>query len=332
MMRNRRWLCILLAALMLLSLAGCGAQSMPTDSVGNRYDASMEMGDYEAPFYGAPMEKGDSAYGETLASDSTGTAPEMSRKWIVTVNMDAETEDLDTLLAQLGEKIRELKGYVEDQNIYNGSSYANRRYRSASMTVRVPADQLDAFTQEVAGISNIVSSNRNLEDVTLSYVATESRIKALEAEEERLLELMAQAENMSDLLEIEARLTDVRYELERATSQLRVYDNLVDYATIRLSISEVQEYTPAQERTVWQRIGEGFVSSLKGVGNFFLELFIFLLVASPYLAVFGGIVVGIILLIRRSSKKKKAKKTTVPPYPAQQNPQPPYPIEKKNEP
>lgn len=316
MMKNRRWLCILLAALMLLSLAGCGAQSMPTDSVENRYDASMEMGDYEAPLYGAPMEMGDSAHGETLASDSTA-APEMGRKWIITVNMDAETEDLDTLLAQLGEKIRQLNGYVEDQNIYNGSSYANRRYRSASMTVRVPADQLDAFTQEVAGISNIVSSNRNLEDVTLSYVATESRMKALQAEEERLLELMAQAENMSDLLEIEARLTDVRYELERATSQLRVYDNLVDYATIRLSISEVQEYTPAQERTVWQRIGEGFVSSLKGVGNFFLELFIFLLVASPYLVVFGGIVVGIIFLIRRSSKKKKVKQVILPPLPTE---------------
>ena len=315
MMKIQKWLCILLAALMLLSFAGCGAESMAMDSVENEYYYSTEKGDYEAP-----MEPGDAIYGETAGS-GTAAAPEMNRKWIVTVSMDAETEDLDTLLAQLGEEIRLLNGYVEDQNIYNGSTYSNRRYRSASMTIRIPADQLDAFTQEVAGISNIVSTNRNLEDITLNYVATESRVKALETEQQRLLELMEQAETMSDLLEIEARLTDVRYELESYASQLRVYDNLVDYATIHLSISEVQEYTPAQERTVWQRIGEGFVSSLKGVGNFFVELFVFLLVASPYLAVFGGIVVGIILLIRRSAKKKKVKQVILPPLPT----------EKKNE-
>ena len=156
MKNTKRMIALLLTALMLLSLAGCGAQSMPTDSVGNRYDASMEMGDYEAPFYGAPMEKGDSAYGETLASDSAGAEPEMNRKWIVTVNMDAETEDLDTLLAQLGEKIRELKGYVEDQRIHNGSIYSDRRYRYADLTIRIPAGDVDAFTQKIEGISNVI--------------------------------------------------------------------------------------------------------------------------------------------------------------------------------
>ena len=311
-MKFRKWLCILLAVLMLLSFAGCGAQSVSKDSVENvYYDTSMEMGEYEAP-----MEPGDAIYGET-AGNGSAPAPEMSRKWIITVNMDVETEDLDGILGQLGEKIGELDGYVEEQRIYNGSNYSNRRYRSASMTVRIPADQLEAFTQEVAGISNVVSSNRSLEDVTLSYVATESRMNALIAEEERLLELMEQAETMADLLEIEARLTDVRYELERVTSQLRVYDNLVDYATIHLSISEVQEYTPVQERTVWQRISEGFVSSLKGVGDFFLELFVFLLVASPYLAVFGGITAGVIWLIRRNVKKKKTKAGKKPPFPTE---------------
>jgi hypothetical protein len=308
MMKNRRWLCILLAALMLLSLAGCGAQSMLTDSVENRYDASMEMGDYEAPFYGAPMEKGDSAYGETLASDSAGAEPEMNRKWIVTVNMDAETEDLDTLLAQLGEKIRELKGYVEDQNIYNGSSYANRRYRSASMTVRVPADQLDAFIGQVKDVSNVVSYNESQEDVTLTYVSTESRIKALETEQARLLELLGQAQNMSDLLEIEARLTDVRYELESVTSQLLVLANKVDYATVRLYISQVKEYTEVEEQTVWQRIATGFKSNLKDLGEGLVDFFVWLIVASPFLMVYGGIAFGIFRLIRLIRKKRPASR------------------------
>ena len=55
----------------------------------------------------------------------------------------------------------------------------------------------------------------------------------------------------------------MRYELENRASQLRLYDNQVDYATIYLSIDEVQEYTPVEEPTVWERISGGFVSSIK---------------------------------------------------------------------
>ena len=245
----------------------------------------------------------------------TQNPAEQARKWIVTVRMEAETDDLDILLAQLEGKIAALSGYVEDQQIYNGSAYSGRRYRYANLTVRVPADQVEAFTEHMSGISNIISKNKTMDDVTLQYVATESRMKALKAEEERLLELMAQAENMSDLLQIEARLTDVRYELESVTSQLRVYDNLVDYATIHLNLTEVQEYTPVEEETLWQRISGGFVESLKNLGNFFVELFVALIVGLPYLVFIGAIVVVVVILCRRSAKKRKQKSLQRPPYP-----------------
>jgi hypothetical protein len=246
---------------------------------------------------------------------NTQNPAEQARKWIVTVRMEAETDDLDVLLAQLDSKIAGMSGYVEDQQVYNGSAYSGRRYRYANLTVRVPADQVEAFTEHMSGISNIISKNKSMDDVTLQYVATESRMKALKAEEERLLELMAQAENMSDLLQIEARLTDVRYELESVTSQLRVYDNLVDYATIHLNLTEVQEYTPVEEETLWQRISGGFVESLKNLGNFFVELFVALIVGLPYLVFIGAIVVVVVILCRRSAKKRKQKSLQRPPYP-----------------
>ena len=208
-----------------------------------------------------------------------------------------------------------LNGYVEDQSIYNGSSYANYRYRNANLTIRIPAEKVDAFAAQVGDISNVVSTNLTRDDITLTYVDTESRMKALQTEEARLLELLAQAETMSDLLEIESRLTDVRYELDSVTSRLRTYDNLVDYATIHLGISEVREYTPVEEPTLWERIRDGFADSLKGLGNFFLELFVFLLTASPYLAVFGGIAWLVIWLIRKKAAKKREQKQNPPTEP-----------------
>ena len=155
----------------------------------------------------------------------------------------------------------------------------------------------------------MVRKNMSQNDVTLSYVDTESRIKALKVEEERLLTLMEQAENMADLLEIEARLTEVRYELENYTSRLRTFDNQIDYATIYLNIEEVKVYTTVvEEQTVWERISEGFIGNLHSLGNNILEFVIFLLVSLPYLAVYGVIALVIVLIVKRSKKKKAAKK------------------------
>lgn len=290
-------------------LAGCGGASKSTQA----FDAAAA----------APAEAANGAYYDMesaksedggLTGDTDSTVLPEGRKWIITVNMSAETEDLDALMEALNGKISGLGGYVEDQDSYNGSMYSSRRYRSASLTVRIPAQRVDEFTEEMSGIANVVSTNLSREDITLSYVATESRVKALQTEEARLLELMEQAETMADLLEIESRLTDVRYELENRASQLRLYDNQVDYATIYLSIDEVQEYTPVEEPTVWERISGGFVSSVKGVGNGLLDLLVWVLAKSPYLVILGGVTVGVVILIKKRKARKAAKKA------AKQNP------------
>ena len=290
-------------------LAGCGGASKSTQA----FDAAAA----------APAEAANGAYYDMesaksedggLTGDTDSTVLPEGRKWIITVNMSAETEDLDALMEALNGKISGLGGYVEDQDSYNGSMYSSRRYRSASLTVRIPAERVDEFTEEMSGIANVVSTNLSREDITLSYVATESRVKALQTEEARLLELMEQAETMADLLEIESRLTDVRYELENRASQLRLYDNQVDYATIYLSIDEVQEYTPVEEPTVWERISGGFVSSIKGVGNGLLDLLVWVLAKSPYLVILGGVTVGVVVLIKKHKARKAAKKA------AKQNP------------
>ena len=293
---------VLLAGL----LTGCGASSKGAaiyDSVTNEMAMAAPM-EPMAEEMGIAQNNSLPGGGESSLSSAV---PE-NRKWIITVDLSTETEDLEAMLTQLDGKIAELKGYVEAQNIYNGSNYSSRRYRSASLTVRIPAESVDQFTADVSGISNVVRSNKNLEDITLTYTATESRVKALQTEEARLLELMSQAETMSDLLEIEARLTDVRYELEAFTTRLKGYDNKVDYATVYLNIEEVQEYTPVEEETLWQRISGGFVSSLKGVGEGIVDFFVWIIVVSPYLVVFGAVAAVFVIAFKRGKKFRLTRK------------------------
>lgn len=296
---------ILVAAM----LFGCGAKSESMagngGSVADRYYDSGS-GDY------APKEEISTSTSNSITSADVPMQKLVRKMWI-----NAETEDLDALLQQVDEKMATLGGYAEKREVYNGSPSATRRYRRATITVRVPAEQLNQFTDAVTGLSNVTSCTESADDITLSYIATQSRITALETEQTRLLELLAKAENMDTLLKIESRLTDVRTELEQVTSQLRLYDNMVNYATVYLELTEVKEYTVVTEpETVWERIAEGFMQSLKDLGDFFTELFVTVIVGLPYLVVIAILVVALVLTLR--ARKKKAKKNQTPPPPREQ--------------
>ena len=286
-MNIRKAIVWILCVLLLLGLTGCGA----------KMDIDMAPGDAMTDDY---ISK------EETTTDADGSALPENRKLIQTVRMNVETEDLDAVLAQLDSRIAELGGYIENSYVQNGSAYSGRRYRRASITIRIPAKDLASFIDKVSAISNIVSSEKTVEDVTLNYIATESRMKALQTEETRLLELLAKAETLDYLLTVERRLTEVRTELEQVTSALRVFDNQVDYATIHLEVNEVTEFTETVEpETVWQRIGAGFKESLKGVGSFLEDLFVFLVVSVPYLVLIAVIPLVIFLIIRGNIRKKR---------------------------
>lgn len=292
----KRYLALTLALILTISLlCGCGAKHAANDmgsSVGR-----TEIAD------------GEVLQEETLAS-AAGSAPDTtlpeSRKLVRKLWLNAETEELDPLLTQINDRISQLEGYIEEREVYNGSQKGNYSYRYANITVRIPVESMDEFVAQVDENTNVTSTNETTDNITLTYVATESRMKALETEQARLLELLAQAENMDDLLQIESRLTDVRTELEKVTSQLRIYDNMVDYGTIYLRLTEVKEYTVVDEPdSVWERMGRGFMTSLKALGNFFVELFVAFVVALPWLIPLGIIVTLIILAARHRKKKRR---------------------------
>ena len=298
----KKFLKVTLALMLVLTvLTGCGGSSMSMDSApAMKNEIAVESPAAPVPDY------------EMSISQPGQSVPGAEQKLIRTVRMDVETEDLEALLPQINGKITALGGYVENQELYNGSSYSSYRHRSANLTIRVPAENLGGFVEDVKGVSNVVSYNESTENVTLQYVSTESRVKALEVEQERLLELLAKAENMADLLEIEARLTDVRYELESVTSQLRVLSNQVDYATIHLYISQVKIYTETEEKTVWQRISSGFKENLRDMGEDLTDGFVWVITYSPQLILWAAIISTAAVILKKKLAKKRVAKAPRP--------------------
>ena len=298
-MKVRKWTSALLTLLLLLSLTACGGTAKSEAAMDNGY-APQE----------APKAEMDYEYGiVTDSAQSAATSLPTDRKLIRTVRMEAETENLTVLLTALEEKLTALSGYVEAREIYNGSSYASRRYRHAEMTLRIPSDSLNSFVAHVEENANVVTSNETIDDVTTQYVDTESHIKALEIEQERLLELLSKADTMEDILTIEKRLTNVRYELENYVSQLRSLDNKVTYATVHLYVTEVQEYTPIVEKepTVWERIRDGFGDSIEEITEGAEEAFVWFIVNSPFLLIWAVLIAAAVAILRKRFKKRPVK-------------------------
>lgn len=305
-MKKNRWMIIVLALMLTAALlGGCGGKAMDMAN-----EAPMEMapeyGYSEVVVGGYDNAMTDKETAENITGTSQSSAVQ-NQKLIRTVEMEVETNDLDALLSGLDGKIAALGGYVEGKSVRNGSITSTRRVRYANLTIRIPVDRLDEFAQHVSGQTNVTYINENAKDITLSYVATQSRITALETEQTRLLELLAKAENMTDLLQIEQRLTDVRTELEEYTSQLRLYNNLVDYGTLHLNVSEVQVFTPVEEETLWQKISGGLRESWENLSQGTENVFVFLVTSLPYLIPIGA--AGLVTLVVVKLATRKVKKT-----------------------
>ena len=118
------------------------------------------------------------------------------------------------------------------------------------------------------------------------------------------MELLSTAENMEDLLSIESKLSDIRYEIESYESQLRLLDNQIDYSTVHVEIFEVERMTDAGEKGFFERFGD----NLYKVGHGFRNLIIGILGALPILIVCAAVIAVIVVIVKKSIKKITLKK------------------------
>lgn len=284
-------------------LTGCGASK--SSYMDEASYASDTIYNYDSA---ATTEAVAQETGEISGTENAEVVPDSERKLIKNVTLQVETKEFDTLLTNVETKVGQLGGYIQNYNTYNNGYAETQVYRGADLTLRIPVEQLDQFVTEVAAISNVTSRNESVEDVTLQYVDLESHKKALQAEYDRLIELLEQAETVEDIIALEGRLSEVRYQMESMESQLRTYDNQIDYSTVYLYINEVVELTPVEEQGILTRIGTGFVKSLANVGNGLLDFGIGIIVYLPYIVVWGAVIALICFIIHKCNKRSKTKR------------------------
>lgn len=309
---KKKVLACVLSGILAVSIFGCGSKSMmATESAvadSAAYDDMAYDSGYDTTEEASAEEAGS---GAVTSENGIEEVQETDRKLIRNVNLSLQTKEFDTVLDNMSQKVKDLGGYIQDSSVW-GSSSDYSSSRSASYTLRIPSDKLDEFIDVVETLGNVTYKNESVDDVTLRYVDVDSHKKALETEQERLLALLEKAENVEDIITIENRLSDVRYELENYESQIRLLDNQIDYSTVYVDVSEVSRVTDTGKQGFFEEVASRFSDSvyvvLMGLRGFAIGI----LGSLPILVVWGVILAVVVILLRKFvfKKSKKNKKNT----------------------
>ena len=312
----KKRLTILLPALLLVIALACGCAGASKNA---SYDTAASYA-YETaaePPAEAPMAMEEAAVYDAAGVTTAGRGNTVEadipsdRKIIETAYLSVQTLEFDKFLENLNAAVAEYGGYVESSDVGGRSYYNEKQLRYANIVLRIPNDKLTAFRQLVSDIGNVTNTSSYTEDVTLSYVDTESRLAAYRVEQETLMSLLEKAESIEDILAIQMQLTQVRAEIESYESIIRTYDNRINYSTVTVNLSEVERETAVETETAGQEIARRFRESLEDVGNGFRDFGVWFVGNLPVILVWviilGGIAV-VIVLICRGGKKRRAKR------------------------
>lgn len=315
--------------IMVLGLTACGAktasdmvydrmENFATQSTGSAWDGGMS---YDAPmveeeiYYAeskAEYDMADSASAELPKESASATgnnsnqASTSARKVIKTANLNLQTLDFEGFQAALDAKIAEASAYLQYANVSGTDYYGGRK--SANYTIRVPEANLNFFLEGMAGIATVVNKTLGEEDVTLTYVDTETRIKTLQIEQERLLALLEKADNLEYIIKLEQRLSEVRYNIESYQAKLRTYDDKITYSTVHISVYEVTRVQEKKPETLLERISNGFAETMYDISKGAQDFLVWFVVNIPYLVFWSVVIVILVVVLKKKHAKRIAKR------------------------
>lgn len=302
-MKTKRIICLLLAALICLSLCACGSKAYVNGYSGSSYiyDSALENPSYSSDFadFDAPAEAAGSASSYT-----------QDRLIVYNADIEVETTDFDGAVATLNKLIADFGATLSNSDVrgdaaYHASGSASINNRYSWYEINVPAEKLDEFLAGSGNIGNVIWQHKSSSDITDAYSDNEIRLATLRAEQQRLTELISDAETISDLIALEDRLSSVSYEIESLESSKRRWDNQLAFSRVTVNLREVSLYTNTGNLSLGQRIADAFKGGFTTFGRGLVSLFIGFISLIPYVII-AAIVVVIIVIIRKKKKKRSA--------------------------
>ena len=291
--------------------------------------AALNAGDGNAAAPAAPAAAGGSAAGSTKSGqDAAGGAPvpvaggvgttgangeviQDGAKIVRTGSLQLDVKDVTASLNSARDTITGMGGYIgASQQSNDGTSIV------ATVTYRIPESRWEEAVAALRSLGDEVGEKTDAAEVTNQIVDLAARIRNLQASETALVRHAADSAKISDLLEVESRLTDVRGQIEQLTAQQKNLENQAAYGTLAVTfgteVAAVQKAAAQWDpKTEVDRAGAsliGFLQNLTTAGIWFAIVWLPMLIAL-------AIVVGIGVVIARRLGFLRREAPPLPPAP-----------------
>lgn len=261
---------LLLLVLLLLFGSGCTTAEADKTAIGN-------------------LSRGDEMQAVAKNESSEQHEQTVAKKLIKNGTVAFETSDLIETRKLIYKAVEQFNGYVASDTEYKNSDQVNN-----SLNIRIPAAHFDTFLNEITlGVTKFDRKEIVVNDVTTEFLDIQARLTTKKELEQRYLQILQKATTVSDILEVEKQLGELRSAIESVEGQLTYLENQVSFSTLQVQIYQT---TPKQNE-----FGKQFKSGFKNGWDYFIEFLVFLVTIWPFIF----IILGLLLVIKAYRKRKQ---------------------------
>ena len=219
------------------------------------------------------------------------TTSAQDRIVIQTVDMSIVIKDPQAKMLEIGALAKRLGGFVVSSNISQVTLESNQTVPEGSITIRVPAKDLDTALQEIkANTIEVQNENRTGQDVTDKYVDLQSQLKAKQAAADQLYVIMQKTEKADETLLVFNQLTQVQSDIEVLKGQINYYDQASQLSAVSIRLVAEATIKPLviagwQPQGVARDAAQALIDFFQNFGTFLIWLVIFIIPVGAVLIV-----------------------------------------------
>jgi hypothetical protein len=226
---------------------------------------------------------------EEIAAPTTEqkTNETVERKLIKEGRVEFETDNVNTTRKTIFEAVNKYKGYVSSDQEFKSTGR-----KSNTVIIRVPADKFDNLLSDATiGVEKFDSKEINVKDVTEEFLDIQARLKTKKELELRYIDLLKQAKNVIEILEIEKQIGQLRSDIESIEGRLKYLQDRVSFSTLTMTFYE----TIPNETEFGQKFKNGFRNGWDNL----IWFFVVLTNIWPFILIGLGLIFGIRLYRKR---------------------------------
>lgn len=154
------------------------------------------------------------------------------RKIIKNAFLTFESDKPEENVRGISRLVTKNQGYILSNNQTKLDNVSEYR-----ISFKIPFQRFDVVLLEIEKNGGVLlSKSVSSDDVTEEFIDNESQVKAQKELELRYLQLVKQAKTIKDMLEIEAKLSEVRGNIERIEGRQRFLQNNTQFSQFEITI------------------------------------------------------------------------------------------------